>query len=45
MVIFLYNLYTFCKTEAKQKCIDYVERWPFLVIFLYTSNLHIFVWI
>ena len=27
----------------KLKCIDYIEKWPFMVIFLY--NLYIFVWI
>ena len=29
--------------EAKQKCIDYTEKWPLMVIFLY--NQYIFVWI
>ena len=28
---------------SKEKCIDYIEKWPFMVIFLY--NLYIFVWI
>ena len=28
---------------SKQKCIAYIEKWPFMVIFLY--NLYIFVWI
>ena len=28
---------------SKQKCIDYIEKWPYMVIFLY--NLYIFVWI
>ena len=28
---------------SKQKCIDYIEKWPLMVIFLY--NLDIFVWI
>ena len=28
---------------SKQQCIDYIEEWPFMVIFLY--SLYIFVWI
>ena len=28
---------------SKQKCIDYTEKWPFMVIFLY--NLYIFAYI
>ena len=28
---------------SKQKCKDYIEKWPFMVIFLY--NLYIFIWI
>ena len=31
------------KCLSKQKCLDYTEKWPFMVIFLY--NLNIFVWI
>ena len=27
----------------KQKCIDYIEKWPFMVIFLY--NPYIFFWL
>ena len=29
--------------DGSQKCIDYIEKWPFMVIFQY--NLYIFVWI
>ena len=29
------------KIVSKQKYVDYVEKWPFMIIFLY--NLHIFV--
>ena len=28
---------------SKQKCIDYIERWPFIVIFQYVID--IFVWV
>ena len=28
---------------SKQKCIDNIEKWPFMVIFLY--NLYFFFWI
>ena len=41
---FFYIIYTFLfGYKYKQKCIDYIEKWPFLVIFLY--NLYIFVWL
>ena len=29
--------------DGSQKCIDYIEKWPYMVIFQY--NLYIFVWI
>ena len=45
MVIFLY-IFVWIQQNAKksiqQKWIDYIEKWPFMVIFLY--NLYIFVW-